>query len=51
MNCQKTKCISNLSNETDVMLYPGRLTELTIPAKIGQNWKTWKESVYTELSG
>lgn len=31
--------------ETDVMLYPGGLTELTIPAKRGQNWKTWRESV------
>ena len=31
--------------ETDVMLYPGGRQSFTIPAKRGQNWKTWKESV------
>ena len=37
--------------ETDVMLYPGRLTELYNPAREGRTGRPGRNPFYTELSG
>ena len=48
MNCQKNKMYFEPIYETDVMLYPGRLTELYNSGKERAELEDWKESVYTE---